>query len=240
MSMAADGAYAGRRLCDIAPGFPVIAKIIDARTRLSLQVHPNERTKLAAGGEAKTEMWFALSDGFVYAGLRPGTTPAAIKAAVADGTLEGLLVRHQVKAGDVLFIPGGLVHAVGDDTKLYEVQQSSDTTFRLGDWGRVGPDGRPRELHVAQALAALDCGLPVPRKVESVECPFFSFRRVALDGACRIGGGGYTVLYAFRGPFAVGGAEYPEGSSVLVLPGSSFEIAGPGSQVLVTEVARAF
>ena len=147
-SIVASGEAKGKRLCDIVSDVPLLIKVIDAKTRLSVQVHPNEQTKLVTGGDAKTEMWCALDDGFVYAGLKPGTTAEMVEKAVRDGSFEELMVRHDVKAGDVLFIPGGLVHAIGDNTRLYEVQQSSDTTFRLYDWGRVGADGKPRELHI--------------------------------------------------------------------------------------------
>jgi len=218
-----------------APGIPLLVKILEAKYSLSIQVHPNETTCRVSGGDAKTEMWFALSDGVVYAGLRPGTTAADLEAAVAEGSLADLLVRHDVKTGDILFVPGGLVHAVGAATKLYEVQQPSDTTFRLFDWGRVGEDGKPRELHVAKALAAIDYTLPPPQKVKAVECPYFSFRPVTLDGSVELDGKGYTALYAFRGSFTLGGIIYPEGSSVLVQPGAPFEISGSSSEVLVTE-----
>ena len=152
----ADGAQKGKTLRDLYPDFPLLFKVIDARTRLSVQVHPNEQTRKVTGGEPKTEMWCALSDGPIYAGLKPGTRATDIEAAVRSGRFEELLVRHEAKAGDVFFIPGGLVHAIGDGVRLYEVQQSSNTTFRLYDWGRVGADGQPRELHIEKGLKAID------------------------------------------------------------------------------------
>jgi len=174
-SVIADGANAGRALNEIYPKFPLLMKVIDARTRLSVQVHPNEETRKVTGGDPKTEMWCALSEGPIYAGLKPGTTAEQIEAAVASGRFEDLLVKHEAKVGDVFFIPGGLVHAIGDGVRLYEVQQSSDTTFRLYDWGRVGKDGQPRELHVAQALKAIDYSLPVPVPCKELHTPFFHF-----------------------------------------------------------------
>ena len=181
-SVVRDGLYAGRKLNEVYPAFPLLMKVIDAKTRLSVQVHPNETTRKVTGGDPKTEMWCALSDGPIYAGLRPGTTAAQIEAAVASGKFEDLLVRHDAKVGDVFFIPGGLVHAIGDGVRLYEVQQSSDTTFRLYDWGRLGKDGKPRELHVAQALKAIDYTLPVPVPCRSLKTPFFTFDQVEVHG----------------------------------------------------------
>ena len=169
------GPNAGRKLNELYPKFPLLMKVIDAKTRLSVQVHPNEETRKVTGGDPKTEMWCALSAGPIYAGLKLGTTAAQIEEAVRSGRFEELLVRHDAKPGDVFFIPGGLVHAIGDGVRLYEVQQSSDTTFRLYDWGRVGKDGKPRELHVAQALKAIDYTLPVPVPCKSLDTPFFKF-----------------------------------------------------------------
>ena len=239
MSIVADGKLKGRGLDEIAPGFPLLVKRIDARDRLSVQVHPNETTKLSVGGDAKTEMWCALSDGFVYAGLKPGVSAADVEAAVNDGSFERLMVRHDLKPGDVLFIPGGLVHAICEGTVVYEVQQSSDTTFRLYDWGRVGADGKPRELHVAQALKAIDYSLPPPKIADAAKCEFFDFRRCRLDGDVVVDGNGWTILYAFRGAFTLGGVRYAEGSSVLVADGEDFTLTGSDAEVFITKGPRA-
>ena len=181
-SVIADGPEAGKCLNEVYPDFPLLMKVIDAKSRLSVQVHPNETTRKVTGGDPKTEMWCALSEGPIYAGLKPGTTAAQISAAVASGRFEELLVRHDAKVGDVFFIPGGLVHAIGDGVRLYEVQQSSDTTFRLYDWGRVGKDGKPRELHVDKALQAIDYTLPVPVPCKELDTPFFRFWQEDVSG----------------------------------------------------------
>ena len=124
--------------------FPLLFKVIDAKQRLSVQVHPNEETRALTGGEPKTEMWRVLGGkGPIFAGLKPGTTPAVVEENVRTGRFEETLVRHDAREGLTLFIPGGLVHAIGEDVLIYEVQQSSNTTYRLYDWGRVGADGKP-------------------------------------------------------------------------------------------------
>ena len=168
----------GKTLADVCPAFPLLVKKICAEKRLSVQVHPNDVTAKTVGGEAKTEMWCVLKAGPIFAGLKPGVTAADVTRATADGTFEELLVRYDAKPGECYFIPGGLVHAIGEGTSVYEVQQSSNTTFRLYDWGRVGADGKPRPLHVKEGLAAMDLTLPPPTPAKSVRCPYFEFEQV--------------------------------------------------------------
>lgn len=156
----------------------VLIKRICADMRLSVQVHPNDETAKTVGGRAKTEMWCVLKEGPIFAGFKPGVTDADVVRAVEDGSFENLLVRFDAKVGECYFIPGGLVHAIGEGTSVFEVQQSSNTTFRLYDWGRLDANGNPRQLHVKEALAAMDLSLPPPVPGDSVECRYFTFRRV--------------------------------------------------------------
>ena len=239
-SVIADGESAGRTLRDIAPEFPLLFKVIDARTRLSVQVHPNEETCGLTGGDPKSEMWCALSDGPIYAGLKPGSSPADIEEAVRSGRFEELLVRHEAKFGDVFYIPGGLVHAIGDGVRLYEVQQSSDTTFRLYDWGRVGDDGRPRRLHVKEALKAIDYSLPVPEPREALETPYFRFSRLIVRGKTDLSAGTdeYLAVFAARGDVIVGGRPVREGTSILLPPSTGDAFAAEDSVLFLTRFAR--
>ena len=232
----ADGPCAGRRLDELYPGFPLLFKEIDASSRLSVQVHPNERTCLLTGGEPKSEMWCALSDGPVYAGLRPGTDASAVRAAVASGRLEDMLVRLYLRAGDVIFIPGGLVHAIGDGVRLYEVQQSSDTTYRLYDWGRVGVDGRPRELHVDNALLAIDASLPTPTPCTSLDTPFFAFSQTRLSGERRIqcAADEFLAVRSAEGAFCLDGEEFASGTALLMPPSSSGTLRADDAWLLLT------
>jgi len=220
-SVIVDGPNAGRSLDEVYPHFPLLMKVIDARTRLSVQVHPNETTCLVTGGDPKTEMWCALSEGPIYAGLRPGTTEPQIESAVASGDFEHLLVRHDAKPGDVFFIPGGLVHAIGDGVRLYEVQQSSNTTFRLYDWGRVGPNGQPRKLHVTHALQAIDLSLPVPVPCTELDTPFFRFYQEDISGE--------RVYIAPQDRFL---SVFSEKYGNLLLPPGETAVVGPGHYLL--------
>jgi len=153
--------------------FPVLVKYIDAQRNLSVQVHPDEEGArgLGNGAEAKTEAWYVLAVerdmraaepklGRIYAGLRPGLKPERLaEIATSRAVLDGL-ESFDAAPGECVVVPGGTVHAIGAGVTLLEVQQNSDTTYRVWDWDRVGDDGRPRATHVAQALAAARFDLP--------------------------------------------------------------------------------
>ncbi len=224
--------------------FPLLFKVIDAHDRLSVQVHPSEASAPRVGGEPKTEMWYVLDrPAPIYAGLAAGTTPADVEDAVHTGRFEEIVVRHDARPGDVLFIPGGLVHAIGAGARVYEVQQSSNTTYRLYDWGRVGADGRPRTLHVAESLMTIDFSLSVPEPRAEVSCPFFKFapwdvsapRDVPADEAT------FRVLYAAQGAARLlwdgGAADLAQGRAALVPADVAVRLEPSGlSRILVTEL----
>ena len=143
------------------PRFPLLVKFLDAALAISVQVHPNDdqAARLDPPDLGKTEAWYILSadpGSVIYAGLREGVDRRQLADAIRQGTCGDLLHRFEPRAGDCLFVPAGTVHALGAGLLVAEVQQSSDTTFRLFDWNRVGPDGKPRPLHVEQGLAAVD------------------------------------------------------------------------------------
>jgi mannose-6-phosphate isomerase len=148
--------------------FPLLCKLLDAHEQLSLQVHPPPR--LAHLGDPKTEMWFiaaAASDAELFVGLRPGVTRESFERAVADGRCADCFHRVPVRAGDVMFLPSGRVHAIGAGLVIFEIQQNSDTTFRVYDWDRVGLDGQPRPLHVLESLESIDFADVEPGLVNS-------------------------------------------------------------------------
>jgi mannose-6-phosphate isomerase len=172
-SVIANGALAGRTLRALmreqgseilgsaAPAeagrFPLLCKILDARDRLSLQVHPPARASHL--GEPKTEMWYiARADpgAELFVGLKRGVSRQLFEEALRAGRVADCFHRIEVKSGDAMFLPSGRVHAIGAGLVIFEIQQNSDTTFRVDDWNRVGLDGKPRELHVAQSLESID------------------------------------------------------------------------------------
>jgi len=163
----------GTRLAN-AENFPLLVKLIDANDYLSVQVHPNDDyAKAANGGQqssdtGKTEMWYILTpptDGHIIMGLKPGITAAALRAAYENGTIESCLNRLPVAAGDIVNIPAGLIHALTPGIMVAEVQQNSDITYRIYDYNRVGPDGKPRDLHIEESLAVADFEGKIPTTI---------------------------------------------------------------------------
>lgn len=141
--------------------FPLLVKILDAREVLSVQVHPPATVAARLGGEPKTELWYVTRAGLtarLWVGLKAGITRAEFERRIRDGTVAEALHQIPVRAGDAMFLPSGRVHALGADLVIFEIQQNSDTTYRVFDWNRIGPDGRPRELHLEAALASIDFG----------------------------------------------------------------------------------
>ncbi len=157
--------------------FPLLVKLLDAQQDLSVQVHPGDAYALAhEGGElGKTEMWYVLHadpGAELILGVRPGVTREAFREAVGEGRLEAVLRRMPVRVGQAVDVPAGTVHALLAGTVVTEIQQNSDTTYRVYDWGRVGADGKPRPLHIAKALDVINFApdaLPQPLVAEGRE-----------------------------------------------------------------------
>jgi mannose-6-phosphate isomerase len=139
--------------------FPLLCKILDAREKLSLQVHPPASKAAELKDEPKTEMWFiadAAPGAELFVGLKRGVTRAKFEKKVETGEVAECFHCIPVRAGDAMFLPSGRIHAIGAGLVIFEIQQNSDTTYRVFDWNRVGLDGKPRELHIAQSLASID------------------------------------------------------------------------------------
>ena len=139
--------------------FPLLVKILDAQEKLSLQVHPPASVAAKLGGEPKTEMWYiadSTPDAGLFVGLKRGVTRTEFERRITDGTVADCFHRLPVRTGDAMFLPSGRVHAIGAGNVIFEVQQNSDTTYRVFDWNRSGLDGQRRELHIAQSLASID------------------------------------------------------------------------------------
>ena len=205
-ALVANGWLRGRRLGELArkygadllggadptPGIPLLAKFIDAGDWLSIQTHPNDQQARELEGEprGKTEAWVILQadpGARLVIGLQPGTTRAQLAAAIQENRLEALLAYAQVEAGDVLYIPANTIHALGPGILIYEIQQSSDLTYRLYDWGRLGLDGQPRELHIDKGAQVANLeSLPRVHKPTGeliVDGDFFRLWRHELAGA---------------------------------------------------------
>ena len=175
--------------------FPILVKIIDAHDWLSIQVHPDDALAARRGtGYGKTEMWFILDaepGAELISGFKKEMTREEYLSALSQGTLKEQMNYEKVAAGDVFFIPAGRVHALGPGILLAEIQQTSDTTYRIYDWDRVDSSGQPRELHTELAVDAIDFAKPdhyrneytmqVNSPVPLVECPFFTTKLWTVD-----------------------------------------------------------
>jgi mannose-6-phosphate isomerase len=215
--------------------FPLLCKILDARDKLSLQVHPPAGKAAELKGEPKTEMWFiadAAPDASLYVGLKSGVTRAEFEKKIADGSVTDCFHRIPVKAGDTMFLPSGRVHAIGAGLVIFEIQQNSDTTYRVFDWNRLGLDGKPRELHVAQSLASIDFSdfepKLVPAQYESapnfkyrhlVQDPLFNVQEMLFEsaGSVRLAGQQVRVIAIIKGAAVIGGGD--GGLSIELKPG---------------------
>jgi len=160
-SIVAEGPEAGKKITDIFPGqFPLLIKFIDAHKDLSIQVHPND--ELAAqrhGCKGKTEMWYiigAQKGAKLLSGLSKKIDAQKYVELVEKDEIVSALASYEVKPGDVFFLPAGRIHAIGGGCYLAEIQETSDITYRIYDYGRLGLDGKPRQLHTEEAKDAID------------------------------------------------------------------------------------
>ena len=209
-----------------SPCYPLLMKILDACDDLSIQVHPPAEIAPALGGEPKTEMWFivhAEPGAKLYAGLRAGVTRVSFEQSIREGTVAEAVQVMEPRAGDCLFIPSGLIHAIGAGLVIYEVQQNSDTTYRVFDWNRVGLDGQPRALHVAESLQSIDFTSAPPsfqRADETgwlVSCEFFDVWEGRAGDTPALGQpGGHLALAMISGEITAAGKTLRAGDFAIV------------------------
>ena len=192
--------------------FPLLIKLIDAKQKLSVQVHPNDQTAAEFGGEAKTEMWYMLgeNDSAVYCGLKENVTRESFSRAVTNGTSGAQLKHFLLKQNDAVFVQGGCVHAIDAGSLILEIQQNSNTTYRVDDWGRVGNDGKPRELHIEQAMNVIDWNNTAdprctPQSFGAIdliqECAHFRLEKINLNGSIEtpLDGSTFHALFIAEG-----------------------------------------
>ena len=197
------------------PTFPLLVKIIDARETLSVQVHPDDHAAARFGGDPKSEMWVVLSatpDAHIYSGFKPGVSPADFEKARASGTMSSLLQRVPARPGMIFHTPGGRVHAIGAGCLLLEVQQDSNTTYRLYDWDRLDKFGNPRPLHVEQALQVVNWNLtespvaPIHPEIQAspgrsvrllLDTPHFHVEEWSISAPCPVAHDSRSFLILF-------------------------------------------
>jgi mannose-6-phosphate isomerase len=228
--------------------FPLLCKILDARERLSLQVHPPADVAPVLGGEPKTEVWVVAAaepGAKLYIGLREGVGEEDLRAALESGTAEDLVHQIAVRTGDVIFIPSGRLHAIGEGLLIYEIQQNSDTTYRVYDWNRPGLDGQPRALHVEESLRCIDFNdvEPIFSEVHGgvvAVCPHFQLERHCLstgEGLGNVTGGRFAIITVVEGVLQHGAEQFTKGDFFLVPSGSAnkgFEVNQDSTILLTT------
>lgn len=239
----------GHRAVALGDRFPILIKLLDARDTLSVQVHPPTHLADELGGEPKNELWFlagADPGARLYVGLRAGVTRDAFAAALEAGEdVSAMLHRVDVEAGDAIFIPSGRVHAIGGGCLIMEIQQSSDTTYRVFDFHRPGLDGNMRDLHVPQAMASIDWD-DVEPPLHSGDGPivdnaFFTVTRYTLSGPSVLTAPGECAVVAVvDGTVTCGSATFAPGQFFLIGADAGSDLpvapAGGGATVLVTEL----
>ncbi|MBN1966728.1 MAG: class I mannose-6-phosphate isomerase, partial [Anaerolineae bacterium] len=247
--------------------FPLLVKLLDANRSLSVQVHPPDDYALAHehGELGKTEMWYVLyaqPGAELICGLSRDTNAGEFRHALEAGVLGDLLHRLPVRAGDAIHVPTGAVHALLEGVVVTEIQQNSDTTYRVYDWGRVGADGKPRPLHVDRALDVIDWRIVRPGTVQPVllsdragvrrseisRCPYFQVEEVALEPGARYEGRcdgstfeiwgcvrGQSTLHWSGSPLSVSAVGY------VLLPAAlgAFSIQAPGAATWLRAFAPA-
>jgi len=239
-------AFYGSRLVGVKAigkkNFPLMVKLIDAGERLSLQVHPDEKAceLLGNGAEPKTEMWYVISSrpgAKIFAGLSGRATKIELMDMLDSPDVERLMQTYPSQSGDAYFITSGTLHAIGAGNLILEIQQNSDTTYRVNDWGRLGTDGKPRTLHKEQGLKSINfTNRTSPRVAGAVGtknfnrkfdvvklCPFFKVSDLRLCSAWGDdtgSGESFHLLTAVKGKFRIGReeltAEIIPGETVLI------------------------
>ena len=248
-SVVAEGPEAGKKITEIWPGqFPLLIKFIDAHKDLSIQVHPND--ELAAqrhGCKGKTEMWYVIGaseDAHLMSGLKAQIGPEEYVKLVEEDRILEVLADYKVNAGDVFFLPAGRIHAIGGGCYIAEIQQTSDITYRIYDYGRMGLDGKPRQLHTQEAKDAIDYTVYpdyrtayTPAKDENVEivsCPFFTTSLLELSKGYKAAvDSSFLIVMCMEGRCMVNGTALEAGEAGLLI-GEDLEVEPDGNVKLMT------
>jgi len=239
-SVVADGPLRGRTLHELwtqqrdeifgdvpdAPRFPLLIKLLDAQEKLSLQVHPPENVASRLGGEPKNEFWYVAAaepDAELFLGFLEPVTRDSFEQRLREGTVIDHVHRIAVQAGDAVFLPAGRVHAIGAGNLLIEIQQNSDTTYRVFDWNRTDPaTGTARDLHIAQAIQCINFEDVQPQLIQPqddllISDQSFEIRKWNLDEAREAAPVGYfTIIYCLTGNLNCAEASLRPGEIFLV------------------------
>jgi mannose-6-phosphate isomerase len=265
-SVVASGPDAGKTLHDLwtspkkkeifgaaapdAERFPILIKLLDAVEKLSLQVHPPAAKAKELNGEPKTEMWYFLhteENACIYAGLKKGVSREAFEKAAGSPQLADLFHVLKTRPSNVMFLPSGRVHAIGAGNVILEIQQNSDTTYRVYDWDRVDDKGKPRDLHVKESLASINFEdfepfFTQPHSERVLTCPYFSTQRAFIypDEYRSWTGDGGSFQYQFiaQGELIADGQNFQAGQGWLVSadhPKYELKAVGEGAELVTVQ-----
>jgi mannose-6-phosphate isomerase len=208
-----------------APRFPILAKLLDAQENLSLQVHPPAAMAKQLGGESKSELWYiadATPKARLYAGLKKGVTRALFAKALEHGKVEEQIHSLDVAAGDAIFLPSGRLHALGGGNLLVEIQENSDTTYRVYDWNRMKKGRARRQMHIAEAMQCIDFNDIEPALLEPVDESLVRHERFEIDkwdlrAEREISEPGrFAIIVCLTGEVACAGRQFKPGDFFLV------------------------
>jgi mannose-6-phosphate isomerase len=213
--------------------FPILVKLLDASDTLSVQVHPPAHMAVQLGGEPKTEVWYFLEctkNATIYAGLKNGGTREAFQRLLEAGEVGSAMHEIPVQDGESIFIPSGRIHAIGAGNLIIEIQQNSDTTYRVFDWNRTGLDGKPRQLHISESMASIDfedfepgvksCADPLV-----ADCEYFHVEKITLTESRDLRPrGGFALAVSVDHSVSCGGRTFNP-AEFFVIPASAQEVA---------------
>ncbi len=222
--------------------FPILVKLIDAKDDLSVQVHPNDEYALRVEGEyGKTEMWYVVDceeGATLYYGFKHNITKDEFCSRIKDNTITDVLNKVKVKKGDVFFMEAGTIHAIGSGILIAEIQQNSNTTYRVSDYGRLGADGKPRPLHVEKAVEVTNLTPPpiakdLPKNTLA-ECEYFKVKLYNTADVQKtvVDNSSFTALLCLDGEVSFDGITLTKGESAFI-PANRGEIVFSGSATII-------
>jgi len=229
--------------CPDSERFPLLLKILDCRDDLSIQVHPPASIAGQLNGEPKNEMWYIADHqpgAKLHVGLTKGTSRESLEKAIADGEVASCVHSLEARSGESIYIPSGRLHAIGGGFLIHEIQQNSDTTYRVFDWNRVGLDGQPRELHIEASLQCIDFDDVEPSMSAECDhqCAEFHTRRHSLAAGERIGNplsDRFSIISVLEGTLqSEEGRSFVAGDSLILPQGGSLLTAQTPVRLLQT------
>ncbi|MEZ5325051.1 MAG: TIGR04282 family arsenosugar biosynthesis glycosyltransferase [Verrucomicrobiales bacterium] len=230
--------------------FPILVKILDARDKLSIQVHPPADIAPMLSGEPKTEMWYIVDadeNAELYVGLKKGVTRDSFERGLDHGATASQVHAISPKAGEFIFIPSGRLHAIGAGLLIFEIQQNSDTTYRVFDWNRVGLDGSPRQLHIEESMKCIDFSDIEPDMTAAqgdllVACDYFNVQKKAINSGTAqtiAAPGEFVIIAVAAGSIEMEGRTFTNGDFFIIpacLTGSREVTSATGAEILITRL----